>query len=243
MRIELKQVSKAFQTHPVLSQVTADLDFKSLAILGPSGSGKSTLLRLLAGLIPLDEGVIEVDGQPIPKTPEGLIAYRKSLGFVFQSNGLFPHLSAIQNITLPLVQVHGYTQIDADTLATSYLEKFGLLAHAHQATTTLSGGQQQRIQIIRAIIHKPQLVLLDEPTSALDPDISVEVLEMLKELIKEGIQVILVTHHLGFAKNVCDQVLFIDEKTIIESGSSKTCFDAPKTKAFQRFLDKMREFD
>lgn len=243
MKIEFKSASKRFNDTVVLNQVSTSLDFKSLAVLGPSGSGKSTLLRLLAGLIPVDEGTILIDSKGIPNRETELIQYRQSMGFVFQSSGLFPHLSALENITLALVHVHGNSLEEANEKALNYLQKFGLSAQAHQAITTLSGGQQQRIQIIRAIIHKPKVILLDEPTSALDPDISVDVLEMLKELIKEGIQVILVTHHLGFAKNVCDHVIFIDDHTIVESGPSKERFEKPQTESFKRFLNKMREFD
>lgn len=243
MKIELNHLTKCFDSQVVLEDVNHELNFSSLAIIGPSGSGKSTLLRLIAGLIELDEGQIILDEEAIPGNQEGLNIYRKQLGFVFQNNGLFPHLSALKNITLPLVEVHDYSVEKANKIALDYLERFGLKDQANQASSTLSGGQQQRIQIIRAIIHKPRLVLLDEPTSALDPDISVDVLEMLKDLIKDGIQIILVTHHLGFAKNVCDQVVFIDDKDIIESGPSKKLFEKPKSEAFQNFLLKMKEFD
>ncbi len=243
MKIKLEHVSKSFNEQVVLDKISHDLDFQSLAIFGPSGSGKSTLLRMIAGLLELDEGKISLDDQSVPSIESELIKYRQTIGFVFQNNGLFPHLTALQNITLPLVEIHGYTKEDAEKETMKYLHRFGLIDQAHQSIVTLSGGQQQRIQIIRAIIHKPRLVLLDEPTSALDPDISVDVLEMLKELIKEGIQIILVTHHLGFAKNVCDQVVFIDENTIIEAGSSKQCFENPKSKQLKHFLDRMREFE
>lgn len=243
MKIRLEQLSKSFDDKVVLRDVNHELEFNSLAIFGPSGSGKSTLLRLIAGLISHESGHIYLDDKDIPIVESELIQYRQSIGFVFQNNGLFPHLSALENITLPLIKIHHYSKEDAETLALSYLERFNLLDQADQSPVTLSGGQQQRIQIIRAIIHKPKLVLLDEPTSALDPDISVDVLEMLKELIKEGIQIILVTHHLGFAKNVCDQVLFIDDNTIIESGSSKQCFENPQSHQLKHFLNRMREFE
>lgn len=243
MKISFKNLRKTFGSQDVLLNVNQEIEFKSLALLGPSGSGKSTLLRLIAGLIEVDDGSIRLDDLDVPKREIDLIQYRQSIGFVFQNNGLFPHLSALENITLPLIKVHHYTEDKANQLALEYLEKFNLSDQAHQSSMTLSGGQQQRIQIIRAIIHKPKLVLLDEPTSALDPDISVEVLEMLKELIKEDIQIILVTHHLGFAKNVCDQVLFIDEKNIVEAGPSKQCFENPQSSNLKQFLDKMREFE
>lgn len=243
MIINFKNVSKSFGSNLVIENLTSELSFNSLAIIGPSGSGKSTLLRLLGGLIDCTQGEILVDAQSIPKNEKDLLEYRKSIGFVFQTGGLFPHLSALQNITLPLIEVHRMTKESAERMALSYLDRFGLSAQAHQSPLTLSGGQQQRIAIIRAILHKPKLLLLDEPTSALDPDISVEVYEMLQALIQEGIRVIIVTHHLGFAKNVCDQVIFVDEKTIVEAGPSKDLFISPKSSNFQHFLKKMREFD
>ncbi len=243
MIIELNKLSKSFESNLVLDSINAKIEFKSLAILGPSGSGKSTLLRLLAGLVEPEGGEILIDGMGIDYTEKALIEYRRKIGFVFQSNGLFPHLSALQNITLPLVQVHGYSLKDATDLAMNYLKRFGLEAQAHQSPTTLSGGQQQRISIIRAVVHRPSMILLDEPTSALDPDLSVEVLEMLKELIQDGLNVILVTHHLGFARNVCEHMMFIDNQKILEYGLSKESFAHPKSAQLKTFLDKMNEFE
>lgn len=243
MIIELHNLSKSFESNLVLDALDFNIDFRSLAILGPSGSGKSTLLRLIAGLVKPDSGKIIVNGSNIDYSKKAIIEYRKKLGFVFQSNGLFPHLSAIQNITLPLIQVHGYSQNDAYKSAMIYLERFNLLAQAEQSPMTLSGGQQQRIAIIRAVVHRPAMILLDEPTSALDPDLSVEVLQMLKELIQDGLNVILVTHHLGFARNVCEHMMFIDNQKILEYGLSKECFTNPKSIQLSQFLEKMNEFE
>jgi len=243
MIIDLNHVSKSFEGNPVLEDISAHLDFKSCAILGPSGSGKSTLLRILGGLLPVDDGTVDLNGQRLDTSEKALIDHRRKIGFVFQSNGLFPHLSALQNITLPLIQVHGYSETEANSLAMTYLKRFNLEAQAQQSPVTLSGGQQQRIAIIRAVVHKPSMILLDEPTSALDPDLSVEVLEMLKELIQEGLHVILVTHHLGFAKNVCEHMMFIDDKKILEFGYSKELFAQPKSTEWKQFLAKMNEFE
>lgn len=243
MIIDLNHLSKSFEGKPVLDDITAHLEFKSCAILGPSGSGKSTFLRILGGLLSVDEGSLSLNGHGLDSLESALIEHRRQIGFVFQNNGLFPHLTALQNITLPLVQVHGYSDIEAESMAMAYLKRFNLETQAHQSPVTLSGGQQQRIAIIRAVVHKPSMILLDEPTSALDPDLSVEVLEMLKELIQEGLTVILVTHHLGFARNVCEHMMFIDEQKILEFGYSKELFKQPKTAQLKQFLAKMNEFE
>ncbi len=243
MIIELHNLSKSFESNLVLDSINFNLDFRSLAILGPSGSGKSTLLRLMAGLVKPDSGEIIVNGTSIDYSQKALIEYRKKLGFVFQSNGLFPHLSAISNITLPLIQVHGYSKDSAYQTAMAYLQRFNLQAQAEQSPMTLSGGQQQRIAIIRAVAHRPAMILLDEPTSALDMDLSVEVLQMLKELIQDGLNVILVTHHLGFARNTCEHMMFIDNQKILEYGLSKDCFAQPKSIQLAHFLKKMNEFE
>ena len=242
MNIELKDLCKSFDDNLVLDHLNAEINCKSLAILGPSGSGKSTLLRILGGLLDPDEGEIVLNGNQILFSEKELLEYRRKIGFVFQNNGLFPHLSAIDNITLPLIKVFKMSPEDAKQQAMTYLKRFGLEKQADQSPVTLSGGQQQRIAIIRAVVNHPQLILLDEPTSALDPDLSVEVLEMLKELIEEGLNVILVTHHLGFARNICEHMMFIDGNRIIEYGPSKACFEDPKSDQLKRFIAKMNQF-
>jgi len=242
MIIKLTNLSKSFNDNLVLDHLNAEINCKSLAILGPSGSGKSTLLRILGGLLDPDEGEIQLNGISINFNEKELLEYRRQIGFVFQNNGLFPHLSAIDNITLPLIKVFNKDPLEARNLAMSYLERFGLEKQADQSPVTLSGGQQQRIAIIRAVVNHPQLILLDEPTSALDPDLSVEVLEMLKELIEEGLNVILVTHHLGFARNICEQMMFIDGSKIIEYGPSKASFEHPKSDQLKNFIAKMEQF-
>jgi polar amino acid transport system ATP-binding protein len=241
MIIKLDNLTKSFDSNLVLDHLNTEIDFKSLAILGPSGSGKSTLLRILGGLLEPDSGDIFIDGNKIEYTEKELLEYRRKIGFVFQNNGLFPHLSALGNITLPLVQVFKMQAQEAEALAMTYLKRFGLEEQANQSPVTLSGGQQQRIAIIRAVVNRPQMILLDEPTSALDPDLSVEVLEMLKELIHDGLNVILVTHHLGFARNVCESMMFVDGSQIIEFGPSKQHFAHPESENLKRFIRKMNE--
>jgi len=242
MNIKLDQVTKSFDGNLVLDHLNNEIEFKSLAILGPSGSGKSTLLRLLGGLLEPESGAISVDGYQIRYTEKELLEYRRGIGFVFQNNGLFPHLSALDNITLPLIRVFGMKKPEAEAMAMAYLKRFGLEKQAKQAPVTLSGGQQQRIAIIRAVVNRPKMILLDEPTSALDPDLSVEVLEMLKELINDGLHIVLVTHHLGFARNVCESMMFVDDNKIVEFGPSKQHFTQPESENLQRFIEKMNEF-
>jgi len=242
MNIKLNDVTKIFNGTLVLDHLDNELEFKSLAILGPSGAGKSTLLRILGGLLEPDSGELYVNGNQVLYTEKDLLEYRRKIGFVFQNNGLFPHLSALDNITLPLIRVFGIEPEKAKEQAMVYLRRFGLENQAHQSPVTLSGGQQQRIAIIRAVVNRPQMILLDEPTSALDPDLSVEVLEMLKELINDGLNIVLVTHHLGFARNVCESMMFVDENKIVEFGSSKHHFANPETENLRRYIDKMNEF-
>lgn len=242
MNIKLDQLTKSFDGNLVLDHLNNEIEFKSLAILGPSGSGKSTLLRLLGGLLEPESGAISVDGYQIRYAEKELLEYRRGIGFVFQNNGLFPHLSALDNITLPLIRVFGMKKPEAEAMAMVYLKRFGLEKQAKQAPVTLSGGQQQRIAIIRAVVNRPKMILLDEPTSALDPDLSVEVLEMLKELINDGLHIVLVTHHLGFARNVCESMMFVDDNKIVEFGPSKQHFAQPESENLQRFIEKMNEF-
>ncbi len=242
MNIKLDQLTKSFDGNLVLDHLNNEIEFKSLAILGPSGSGKSTLLRLFGGLLQPESGAITIDGNQIRYTEKELLDYRRGIGFVFQNNGLFPHLSALDNITLPLIRVFNMNKTEAEAMAMSYLKRFGLEKQAKQAPVTLSGGQQQRIAIIRAVVNRPKMILLDEPTSALDPDLSVEVLEMLKELILDGLNIVLVTHHLGFARNVCESMMFVDDNKIVEFGPSKQHFAQPESENLQRFIEKMNEF-
>jgi polar amino acid transport system ATP-binding protein len=165
--------------------------------------------------------------------------YRKQIGFVFQSNGLFPHLTAINNITLPLVHTFGMKKEQAEEKAMVLLKKFGLEDSSHKYPSQLSGGQQQRIAIIRAIAIEPKLLLLDEPTSALDPELAYEVLSMLKQLVESGVELVIVTHHLGFASNACDTVMYMDEFGIGEFGKTDEVLKAPKTERLQRFISKI----
>lgn len=184
-------------------------DIQSLVLVGPSGGGKSTLLRILAGLDVPIAGSVAFDGKPLPRNEAGLIGYRRSVGTVFQAYNLFPHLTAMQNLLLPLVQVHGLTEAAARERVREPLQRFGLDAHAHKRPAELSGGQKQRVAILRALVVRPQRLFLDEPTSALDPEMTGEVLDMIGELKVAGTQFVLITHEMGFARRVADEIAFI----------------------------------
>jgi len=184
-------------------------DIQALVLVGPSGGGKSTLLRILAGLDVPIAGTVAFDGEPLPRDEAGLRGYRRTVGTVFQAYNLFPHLTAMQNLLLPLVQVHGLTEAAARDRVREPLERFGLAAHAHKRPAELSGGQKQRVAILRALVVRPRRLFLDEPTSALDPEMTGEVLDMIGELKQAGTQFVLVTHEMGFARRVADEIAFI----------------------------------
>ncbi|MBU6309182.1 MAG: ATP-binding cassette domain-containing protein [Planctomycetes bacterium] len=190
-----------------LDLVTGDI--QALVLVGPSGGGKSTLLRILAGLDVPTAGTVAFDGEPLPRDEKGLIGYRRTVGTVFQAYNLFPHLTAMQNLLLPLVHVHGLAEAEARERVREPLERFGLASHAHKRPAELSGGQKQRVAILRALVVRPRRLFLDEPTSALDPEMTGEVLDMIGELKATGTQFVLVTHEMGFARRVADEVAFI----------------------------------
>jgi len=242
MNLELDNICKSFDKQVVLQNVCFHDDITSVAIIGPSGSGKSTLLRIIGGLLTPNSGVIKIDGDIVAFNKISLQRYRKDIGFVFQSNGLFEHMTATENVVLPLIHTFGMAKTDALSIADKLFDRFGLAEEKNKYPNQLSGGQQQRISIARAVAVKPKLLLLDEPTSALDPEYTNEVLDMLRELQTEGLNTIIVTHEMGFAKNACEKVIFLANNTIIESGKSSDIFKAPKSKELQLFLSKVLEW-
>lgn len=228
MKLEVAGLNKSFDDHPILIDIDYAAEFNVLGVIGPSGGGKSTFLRVIAGLLLPDSGKIVLNGQRIPfNDSKALLQYRRSLGIVFQSWNLFPHLSALENIVLPLYRVHGFSLEFAQEEGRKLLNRFGLLSHANKKPYELSGGQCQRVAIIRAVARKPSLLLLDEPTSALDPLMTSEVLDLIVELKKEGIGFILASHHMGFLQKIADQAAFIDQGKWIESGSVEKLFKHP----------------
>jgi polar amino acid transport system ATP-binding protein len=219
MRIDIDQLNKRFDEKEILKDLTLHMeDVATLAITGPSGGGKSTLLRVLAGLQKPQSGRVALDGREIIFEEDALHEWRKSIGVVFQAYNLFPHLTALHNIVLPMTVVHGIAKAQAQERAEHLLERFKLTEHMHKKPGQLSGGQQQRIAIARAIAVSSGLLLLDEPTSALDPFMTREVLDMLKELADEKRTILMVTHEIAFAAGVCDHMVYLEDGRIVEAG-------------------------
>jgi len=242
MRLSLTNLVKGFQGQTALDGISLEVEGTSLVLIGPSGGGKSTLLRVLAGLELLDQGSVVIDGKPLPSGEEQLIRYRRGIGTVFQAYNLFPHLTALENVTLPLVHAHGQRPEAASEYALELLRRFHLEAHAHKMPMELSGGQQQRVAIVRAVAIKPRFLLLDEPTSALDPEMTAEVLDLIAELKAEGRELILVTHNMGFARRVADHCLFLSGGRILETGSAEQLFNQPKTHELASFLSRVLKY-
>lgn len=242
MRIDLGDVHKFFGAQQVLRGIDFSEDVSTLALIGPSGGGKSTLLRIIGGLEGPTSGTVEVGGKQVDYRASSLPAYRASLGFVFQHAGLFDHLTALENIALPLRAVHGVEAEAALQTATDLLKRFGLADAADKHPVQLSGGERQRVAIARAIAPRPQLLLLDEPTSALDPEYTAEVLDVINDLKQDGARFVIVTHEMGFARRVCDSVAFLSGGVIAEYGRSEDVFANPQTPELQRFLSKLSQW-
>ena len=240
MIIELRNLTYRTGTHTLLKALTlAPTSTKNLVLIGPSGSGKSTLLRVLSGLLPPTNGTALLDGTPLPVTESERLAHRRSTGFVFQSFNLFPHLTALGNLTLPLTAAHQLHPLEARARALAELDRLGLKNHADRTPAQLSGGQRQRVAIARALVIKPRLLLLDEPTSALDPLMSGEVLDLIADLRNHGTNCIMATHELRFAREFADHVLFIDQGTILAQASAPSFFkNKPDHPLIQAFIDR-----
>jgi polar amino acid transport system ATP-binding protein len=243
MKLSLHDLVKRFGTHTVIDRVSLELDgVHCLALIGPSGGGKSTLLRLVAGLEYPSSGTVALNDKPIEYNDEALLRHRRSIGTVFQAFNLFPHMTALKNITLPLEKVHGRTPEEALDLAEGTLRRFQLLDHAYKRPAELSGGQRQRVAIARAIAIKPQVVLLDEPTSALDPEMTAEVLELIEELKQEGRDLLLVTHEMGFARRLADRVALLANGRIEEIGPPEQIFGDPQSEGTKAFLSRVLRY-
>jgi ABC-type polar amino acid transport system ATPase subunit len=210
-----------------------------VVVIGPSGSGKSTLLRCLNQLEEATSGEIYINGVPVTDPKTNLNRVRQKIGMVFQQFNLFPHKTALENIVMAPVEVLGLPRGEAEKIAYDLLEKVGLSDKAHNFPSQLSGGQQQRVAIARALAMKPEIMLFDEPTSALDPEMIQEVLEVMKQLAQEGMTMVVVTHEMGFAREVCDRVIFMDEGMVVEEGSPDKVFSTPRHERTKLFLSKV----
>ena len=244
MHLVLHDLKKSFGARTVLDSITADFgELRTLALIGPSGGGKSTLLRIIAGLEQPDAGQAGINGSSINFSDErALREHRRQIGVVFQAYNLFPHLTALENLLLPLQKVHGLANSAAREVAMATLDRFRLADHAGQRPAELSGGQKQRVAIARAIAIKPRLLLFDEPTSALDPEMTAEVLDVIEELKAEGRDFILVTHEMGFARQVADQVAFLAGGRIVECAASGELFANPRSPECAAFLRRVLKY-
>ena len=235
--IELKNVSKWYGAFQVLDDCSTMVGKGDVVVVcGPSGSGKSTLIKTINGLEPFQRGEVWVDGISVGNPKTNLSALRARIGMVFQNFELFPHLSVRDNLTLGQTKVLGRSMEEATAKGLKYLDRVGLLAHQDKFPSQLSGGQQQRVAIARALAMQPKAILFDEPTSALDPELVGEVLAVMRLLAGEGMTMIVVTHEMGFAREVADRVIFIDGGRIVEQGVAREVLSAPQHERTQDFL-------
>ncbi|WP_300155887.1 amino acid ABC transporter ATP-binding protein [Solidesulfovibrio sp.] len=238
--IRITDVSKYFDQVAALQSVSLDVAAgEKVVIIGPSGSGKSTLLRTINRLEDISRGKIVVDGFDLDDATVDINKVRMEVGMVFQSFNLFPHKTVLQNVTLAPIKLKGMTKADADAMAQKLLDKVGILEKADVFPAKLSGGQQQRVAIARALAMNPKIMLFDEPTSALDPEMIGEVLDVMVRLAREGMTMVCVTHEMGFAREVADRIVFMDEGQILEVATPAEFFVSPKHPRTQKFLEQI----
>ena len=238
--ISVDNVVKKFGDFVALNGVSSKIYEKEVVVvLGPSGSGKSTFIRTINGLEPHDSGKIKIGGTEISNNLKNLQEVRSNVGMVFQQFNLFPHLSVLDNITLAPQKVKGINKVEAHEIAMSLLKREGIPEQSEKFPSQLSGGQQQRVAIARALAMKPKIMLFDEPTSALDPEMIAEVLEVIGELADTGMTMICVTHEMGFAGHVADQMVFMDHGEIVEMAPPDVFFSAPKSDRCKLFLQQI----
>lgn len=238
--VEVTGVTKQFGERQVLRGIDLTVDeHRAIVLIGSSGSGKSTLLRCIDLLEDIDDGDVLLDGEVITDPSVTPDAVRRRIGMVFQSYNLFPHLSVMQNVTLAPMRAHRIKKADAEHAARELLARFGLAGRERDYPDRLSGGQQQRVAIVRAIATQPRVLLLDEITSALDPELVGEVLDVVRDLKREGMTMIIATHEMEFARSVADEVCFLHEGVIHERGTPAAVLDAPQTAEAQRFLRRL----
>ena len=238
--LELRGVTKAYGSTEVLRGIDLELgEHQAVALIGASGSGKSTLLRCIDLLEEIDDGDILLDGEPITVPGTDPVPVRRRLGLVFQAFNLFPHRRVIDNVTLGAVKGQGMAAAEARVAGLAMLERFGLADRAEDYPDRLSGGQQQRVAIARALVTRPRALLLDEVTSALDPELVGEVLEVIRGLKAEGMTMVIATHEMSFARDVADQVCYLQDGRIIERGPPEQIFTEPASAETRRFLARL----
>ncbi|KJK53340.1 glutamate ABC transporter ATP-binding protein [Lentzea aerocolonigenes] len=238
--IRVAGVDKFFGPLHVLKNVQLEVPKgQVVVVLGPSGSGKSTLCRTINRLEPIDSGLIEVDGQPLPAEGKELARLRADVGMVFQSFNLFAHKTIVENVMLAPVKVRRTPAAEARKTAMELLERVGIANQAEKFPAQLSGGQQQRAAIARALAMKPKVMLFDEPTSALDPEMVQEVLDVMTGLAKDGMTMLVVTHEMGFARKAADRVIFMSDGEVVEDSTPEEFFSAPKSNRAKDFLGKI----
>jgi len=238
--ISFRNVNKHYGHFHVLKNINLDVkDGEVVVVIGPSGSGKSTMLRCINRLETITDGELTVNGFKVNDKKTNINDLRKNIGMVFQHFNLYPHKTVLQNITLAPIKALGVDPKQAEETAMFYLEKVGIPEKAKSYPSQLSGGQQQRVAIARGLAMKPNVMLFDEPTSALDPEMIGEVLEVMKSLAKEGMTMVVVTHEMGFAKEVANRVVFMDQGQILEEDNPSEFFSNPKTERAQIFLKRV----
>ncbi len=238
--IRLTDVSKFFGNFQALKNINMEVKLgERVVVCGPSGSGKSTMIRCINRLEEHDAGRIVVDGKELTEDMGNILAVRREVGMVFQQFNLFPHLTVLRNLTLAPMRARKLSLKEAEEVAMQYLERVQIPDQAHKYPSQLSGGQQQRVAIARSLCMKPRIMLFDEPTSALDPEMIKEVLDVMIELAREGMTMIVVTHEMGFAKTVADTMVFMDHGEIVESAPPSEFFTAPESERTQLFLSQI----
>ena len=238
--INVEKISKSYGDFQALKDVSLNVaSGERVVICGPSGSGKSTLIRCINGLEEHQSGKIVVDGVLLDRSAESLSLIKSKVGMVFQQFNWFPHLTVLENLTLGQIRGRQMSKVDAEELAVKYLERVRIPEQAGKYPAQLSGGQQQRVAIARSLCMEPSIILFDEPTSALDPEMIKEVLEVMTELAVSGMTMICVTHETGFARNVADKMVFMDDGEIVEAADPDKFFTNPDSQRCQEFLDKI----
>ncbi len=241
-RVEMKDVNKSYGDNHVIKGVDLKVEDNEVVVLiGPSGAGKSTVLRMMNGLETTTSGEIYVDGQDIAHAGKNIDKIRENIGMVFQHFNLFPNMSVLDNVTLAPIELGKKSKTEAQAEARTFLEVVGLTDKADAMPASLSGGQKQRVAIARALAMHPDIMLFDEPTSALDPEMVGDVLGVMRRLAKQGMTMVIVTHEMGFAKEVADRVVFFGDGKILEAGTPTEIFDHPQHPRLQTFLKQVLE--